>query len=369
MKTIKFPISASIAFFAATLFAEPIEINPEEHSVTLEVVSNDPGIAAPIEFFLAGPGSDHDYESLFLTVAPVDEIAKAFEKAQIPRGKDIDYRACRFWPTGVKLVVEPDLWSLVKDTRNGPMEEAVFTGGKRDASLRPIAADESPNAVFALYDCPQSLISLDNSLPQSDTYGRFTPAIVIPEGEKRKIKFTWKGESAPREVNIKIEPGKMGEAIIALKEKATTGAIDVTSDFDGELTIAEAAEIASAFAVIDSLRVKINGYKQGQFYYRAFLPLEKWRDRTERLTQPYEIRLSENAKPILTVIDEDWSDVTKEDPKLIVKENVTFDSIGKEGDKTDTCLFFAPKTMKLKELYSILPRIPKNIVNFYIYGE
>ena len=129
---------------------------------------------------------------------------------------------------------------------------------------------------------------------------------------------------------------------------------------------ATAAKLAAALAQLDSPDTKVNGFKEGQFFYRAFLPRESWRDRKERLSQPFEVRFVD-GKPSLTVIKEDWSDPNATDPKLI--ESIQpFESIAKD-DRTDTCFIYAPKTMKLAEVYAVCKLIPKSVVNWYVFGE
>jgi hypothetical protein len=74
-----------------------------------------------------------------------------------------------------------------------------------------------------------------------------------------------------------------------------------------------------------------------------------------------------DGKPSLTVIKEDWSDPNATDPKLI--ESIQpFESIAKD-DRTDTCFIYAPKTMKLAEVYAVCKLIPKSVVNWYVFGE
>ncbi len=363
-----FNFSTFQLFNARSAVAAPVEVDKAAHSVTLEVVSTDPGIAAPVEFFLAGPDSDHDYESLFLTVAPVADVAKAFSEAGFPMGRPLDYRACRFWPVGATVEIEPGLWTLIKDTRDEAKPEAVFTGGARDAKGLPLAAKDSPNAVFALYDCPQSLILFDDSLAQSVAYGRFVPAVEIPKGEKRRIKFTLKSGTEPERVQLKLDSSNIAAAFAALREKSLVKSLDVETDFAPSMTIEEAAAAAAALEAIDSSRVRINGFAPGQFFYRSYMPLEKWRDRKERLVQPYELRLGENGEFSLTVVEEDWkSDPDATDPILHVKENVPFSSIGKPGDETDTALVFVPAGTKLERLYALRKLLPPRVANYYFY--
>ena len=292
------------------------------NSVSITVTSVDPGLDCPLEFFVVGPGSDNDYESLFVAEDSVADIDAAFRKAGMPLGSPIAHKECRFWPIGTKVKIEPDLWTLVRDSA--------------------AAATNMPLSVFAFYNCAQSLILFDDALEQSIVYGRFLPAVKIPKGEKRTIKFSW----TPGETN--------------------GGKHVMTPDFPPEMTVEAAAKLAAALAQLDSPDTKVNGFKEGQFFYRAFVPRESWRDRKERLVQPYEVRFVE-GKPDLTVIKEDWSDPDATDPKLEVSKS-TFESV-KDRTDIDTCFIFAPRSMKLSEVYAVRPLLPKSVANWYVFGE
>jgi hypothetical protein len=181
----------------------------------------------------------------------------------------------------------------------------------------------------------------DDTLEQSTVYGRFVPAQKIPKGEVRKFTFTWKG--------------------------ATNGGKHVmTPDFPPQMTLSEAVRRAEIYAKLDSPDTKINGFREGQFYYRAFLPREAWRDRKERLSQPYEVRFS-GGRPDLTVITEDWSDTSLTEPKLTVAQK-PFADIDPE-DRVDTCFIFAAKDVLLSELYAVKKLLPSKIVNWYVFVE
>lgn len=356
---------------AVILAVAPL-VDAANHSVTFEVVSPDCGMDTDVEFLFAGPESDHDYEAMFLTENSVRELAEAFAKAGFPMGNPSDYRNCRFWPVGDEVVFEPDIWTFIRDTRDERKAAALFTGGTRGPDGIPEAETNMPQAVFALYDCSQSLFQFDDALGQSDTYGRFRPAVKIPKGEKRTIKATWKGSRLHEKISLVFEPSAATNALALLREKSAGGAeLDVTPVFSPDLTVDEARNIATALQLIDSHKVKINGFADGQFFYRAFMPLERWRDRTERLTQPYEVRLDAEGKPTLTVINEDWTTVTDStDPILTVVENADFASLGKGGAPVaDTCLIFAPKSCRLSSVFAIRNLLPPSVQNFYVYGE
>lgn len=351
---------------AAALAAAPVTADKASRSVTLTAVSTDCGKDAPIEFLLAGPESDHDYEAMFLTEASVKDIAQAFADAGIPLGQPVSTSACRFWPTGGKLEITPDIWTLMRDVRDERKAQVTYTGGTREADGSPVAHTNMPQAVFALYNCPQSLLQFDDALDQSATYGRFLPAVKIPKGEKRTLTFTWK-DNADLPLEVEFAPGKLAETLLAIKEKSAGREIDLMPSFSPELTVHEAIEVAKALSVLDSCTVKVNGFKPGQFFFRAFLPRESWRDRKERLTQPYEVRLG-GEKPSLAIIKEDWSDTSSSDPKLTVRENVPFEMIPKT-DNVDTCFVYAKKGTRLADVFAVRTLLPARVVNWYVYED
>ena len=352
------------------LAAMPL-VDAEKHAVTFDVISTDCGLDTDVEFLIAGPDSDHDYEAIFLSENSVQELAEAFDKAGFPRGEPSNYRTCRLWPVGDEIVFSPDIWTFVRDMRDERKAAALFTGGARGPDGVPEAATNMPQAVFALYDCAQSLFQFDDALMQSDTYGRFRPAVKIPKGEKRTITVRWNGAKLHEKIDLVLEPGALTNAIANLRQKCADGReLDVTPRFSPDMTVGEAQAVASALQMLDSHRVKLNGFADGQFYYHAFLPLEKWRDRTQRLTQPYEVHFGEDGKPSLTIVTEDWtSDPDAADPKLIISENVDFASLASASRIADSCLIFAPKATRLADVFAVRRLMPPQVVNYYVYGE
>ena len=357
---------------ALFLAAAPV-VDVDSHSVAFDVVSTDPGLGTDIEFLVAGPDSDHDYEAMFLTENSVAELCDAFKRAGFPAGDPIDYRKCRFWPVGDDVAFEPDIWSFITDTRDERKAPVLFTGGTKGPDGVPEAHTNMPQAVFALYDCPQSIFQFDDSLGQSVTYGRFRPAVKIAKGEKRTLKVTWKGRTLHKKLVLRLEPGAgVTNAIATLRRESGDDAeLDVTTVFSPDMTVAEAQGCAAALQLLDSPSVKFNGFADGQFFFRAFMPLERWRDRTERLTQPYEVSIAPDGKFSLTVIKEDWTTKTDStDPILIVKENVDFASLAtSQGAQPDTCLIFAQKSTRLADVFAVRKLLPPSVSNFYVYGD
>ena len=341
-----------------------VTVDAAKHAVTFTATSTDCGMDTALEFLFVGPGSDHGYESLFVTDDDAAEIAKAFERAGIPTGKGIDPAACRFWPTGGEISIEPSFTNLVREMRKEALPGIIYTGGKREPNGVPVAATNMPLAVFALYNCPQALIQFDDSLEQSTTYGRFQPAVKIKKGERRSFTITWKGTPGALPFTARFESGaeKLKATVLTMQQAAAQRSLDVTTDFTGDLTLAEAIASARTLEALDSAKVRINGFVPGQFYYRSFLPLVKWRERSERLSQPLEIQLGENVRCIY--IKEDWSGNTDE-PKLIPQE-IPLEKVS--GVKNiDTVFFYADKSTKLEKFYALRDKMPKSVRNWYLF--
>ena len=366
---------AAGALLSFTACAAGVSADPGKHSVTIAAVSTDCGLDAPLEFLFVGPDSDRAYEALFVTEASVAEIADAFKKAGILLGSPFSVEQCRFWPVGLKLKVEPSLSSFLKETRGDATPAVLYTGGARDVNGMPEAQTNMPAAVFALYNCSQSLMQFNDSLEQSPSYGRFKPAVKIPKGEKRFFTFTWDGQPAAEHVDLAFKPGESGEALRTLNSKSEKGEIDALCDFSPEMTLAEAQAVSSALATVDSVRVKINGTKEGRFFFRAYIPLEKWRDRRERLAQPPEVHFLADGSLKVVEIREDWSDPDSVDPKLTPEDHLftsSADAAKKAGSlvgKTNTILLFAPPDTKLSRLYDFKKSVSENVLNWYVFQE
>lgn len=363
-----------LALSCAVLAAAPLVVDADRHAVTMTVVSSDCGLDAPLEFFIAGPASDRAYESMFLSVASPGEIADAFEKAGIPAGCPYDPSVYAFWPAGAELEIEPPLSTFVREMRKEAIPSVVYTGGTRGKDGRPDAATNMPQSVFAFYNCAQSLMLFNDSLEQGVAYGRFQPAVKIPKGEARTVTFRWKGSKGFTPLTASFRPGGARETLQRLKEASAGGELVVRTDFSPDLTLSEATECASALAVLDSVSVKMNGAADGQFFFRAFLPLERWREAKGRLSQPPEIHFGTNGTFRVVRIHEDWSDPDTLEPKL-TPESTDFSSVDDAArfasslvGRTQTMILFGPPDMKLGRFYDFKKRVSVPVANYYLYA-
>lgn len=348
--------------FAALFAAAPLTVDSAKRTVSFTARATGVEESVQLEFFFVGPDSDRDYEAMFVTDVRLKELVEACEKAGFPKGMPVDAATCTFWPTGATISIAPDVWSFIRDTRDLPRLPIVWTGGARTVGNFLDAETNMPSAFFALYSCGQSPLLFDDALDQSLTYGRFQPVRKLEKGATVTFTLSWDGKSRLESRRVVFAPGNLKDALESLRTEAGPER-SVTPAFSPELTVKEAKGVASALDVLDSRKLKVNGFADGQFFYRGFLPLEKWRDRQERLTQPLEVRLgTTNA---FTIVDEDWN-VEGTDPKLAPRSVSLAETTGFKGD---TCLFYAPGGMKLERIYSCMKLLPKTIRTWYVFAE
>lgn len=299
------------------------------NSISFTATATGVGMGSPLEFMFVGSGSDHDYEAAFLIEDSLVDFAAAFDRAGIAPGTGYDPAKFNFWPTGKLLTMKPALSEFITCDGQPATGKVVYAGAK-------IPADDATMSLFAFYNCRYSLMFFNDSQPQGEAYGRYHPARTLKAGEKVEFTLSWNGKDET---------------------------YSHTPDFSPEMTVAMARQFARNLETIELVPNRhINGAKEGQFYFRAFLPQEKWRDRHERLQQPLEIHLK-GTNLTYTVIDEDWSG-EGEKPKLTVKNISEHEA---KQQKTDTGFIYASADEKLARLFAIKSAMPKTIINWYVY--
>lgn len=320
---------------------------------------------APVEFAFAGRNTDRDYETMFLIDDSVDGFCQKLERAGFPRGKPTDGLSCRLWPVGCPVSFDPPLTNFIAVTmpEGLPAARPIYTGGTRLENGRCDAGTNMPAAVFSHYSLAQSPVVLDGIYDQGAVYGAFTARKALKKGER--VTFTIKLENAtpPKALHMTVRPGNSTEVLKRLKAESEKGAVDALIGFSDDLTVTEAAAMANALSVVDSVRTKINGCSN--IFYRAFLPLVKWRDRKERLVQPFELTLGDPDR--LTYVDEDWM-VEGLDPKLTPRE-ISFADAAKYP-RTDTCFIFAPANATIQRILTTMAKLKgSQVKNWYVFAD
>ena len=321
----------------------------------------------PIEFLFTGKDSDRDYETMFVLDESIETLCSRLEKAGLPRGSAVSVRDCNLWPVGCRVLLEPAMSEFVSTKWPDGIEpsEFVYTGGTRNEKGDVVANVDQPLAFCALYSLGQAPIVHANIYHQGEVYGAHTAAQTLKKGERRRFTLTWDEKSKPRRLEICFTPGTAAAHIRSIQAASATNDVEVMADFDPSLTVGEARQIAQALAVLDSKRVKVNGCKPGHLFYRAFLPQTSWRERQNRLVQPFELTVG--ATNELVFIEEDWT-VEGNDPKLTPRR-ISFAEAGGH-DKTDTCFLYADAGTKLAHLMAAMAEMKgAKILNWYVFEK
>ena len=365
--------SLSLPFLLA---AAPLSVDTASRTVTFTATATGCATTSPLEFLFVGPNSDRDYEALFVTDSELKDIVEACAKVGLPLGHPIDAKACVLRALGEEVTLTPNCATLVKDVQGvgKGFPPIIYTGGTRTQKEALVAATEMPATLFALYDCGQSPLQFNAVLDQSQSYGRFLPAKDFPKGERHTFTLTWNGERSVKEKVLALTPATAAQELVQFSKEAGTSEWNVLATFDKSFTLKQAISVAKALDSIDSAHIKVNGAQEGEFYFRAYLPLAAWRDRNARLAQPPEIHFKAQGISVSHIV-EDWSDPNATEPKLNVVEK-GFDSVESAAQyaaslvgKTQTMLLYAAPTETLSRLYDFRRAVKGDILNWYIFEE
>ena len=320
---------------------------------------------SPVEFAFAGRNTDRDYETMFLIDDSVDGFCQKLERAGFPRGKPTDGRTCRLWPVGCPVSFDPPLTNFIAETmpEGLPAARPIYTGGTRLEDGRCDAGTNMPASVFSFYSLAQSPIVFDGVYDQGAVYGAFSANKTLKKGERISFTVKLENETPPKALRLTVRPGNSSVILNRLRSESGKGAVDALVGFSDDLTVAEATAMANALSVVDSVRTKINGCSN--IFYRAFLPLVKWRDRKERLVQPFELTIGDPDH--LLFIDEDWT-VEGSDPKLTPRK-ISFADVAKHP-RTDTCFIFTSANTTIGRIWASMQKLKgSNVRNWYVFAE
>ena len=405
---------------SATLKVWPgVVVDTQKREVRLlaEAVGHSMGIT--VEFLLVGPFSDRAYESAAVTVAKPSDIVRAVESLGLMRGGGVGSRPFRFWPYGervaaavrrldVKESKEMPLQSLVRDAESGnPLfgeGGLVFTGGRWN-SAACLTDTNMPSSVISLYNERGTLFDVPFQVGQSEVYGRLTLAEELPygalveivvrplpskDGAARVLPLTIRAEMSGQDVVLicmgsdgaVLKQAALAEAVTWLRVKTEEGREPfVTLDLDDAMPLKRAIDVARVFAMLDGKGVKLDG-KPGQgLFSRAFLPQEKWRERSGRNPQPFELHVARGPdggiKKSLTFIEEDWK-VEGLDPKLTPREfpfdnwdefpKLVEQAAGPEN-KVTLLFVYAPLEQPLAAFMPGVRAVAERLPLVYVFGE
>jgi hypothetical protein len=382
-----------------------------------EAVGHRSGITA--EFLLVGPLSDRAYEAAAVTVAMPGDIVRAVERLGVARGGCIGSRPFRFWPCGerftatVRRLDVPDapvrpLQALVDDNEpDAPMIGAggiVFTGA-RWSGRECLADTNMPSSVLSLYNAGDTVFDVPFQFGQSDVYGRLTLAEALPYGAPLEVVLCplMPADGAPRVFPLTLEAsvadgqvalsctgadgavarqGAMADVLTWLRGQAAAGREPfVTVTMDDAMPLKRAVDVARVFDMLDGKGIKLDGKTEDGLYLKAFLPLEKWRERDDRHPQPFELHVTRGPDGALAkklvFIEEDWT-VEGLDPKLTPRE-YPFDAwaefpqlverTGGGDSKVHLLFVFAPADLPLSTFMPGVRAVAGRLQLVYVFGE
>lgn len=335
-------------------------------SITFTATATGVEKGTPIEFLFAGKDTDRDYETMFLLDETVGDLCARIEKAGLPKGRATSIADCALWPVGCRVTFAPAPNAFVETTWPEGLSPAafVYTGGTRNEKGAVVANDDMPLAFCALYSLAQAPVVYNGIYHQGDVYGAHTARMTLKKGERRKFVLSWDEKTKPAHLDVTFTPGSAAQVLQQIKSAAEAGEIDVRAAFDPALTVAEATQIAQALALVDSPKVKLNGRADGQLFFRALLPSANWRDRQQRLTQPFELTVG-STDDTLVFVEEDWM-VEGNDPKLTPRK-IPFAEAA-QHPKTDTCFIFTDKDTRLARIYAAMEKLMgAKILNWYVF--
>jgi len=311
---------------------------------------------APVEFYWVDKNSDRDYESLFILDRTQKEFRRDLEKAGLKPGKAVDNPKYILWPVGCPVKITPALEEFVnvKLPDGYQPSSPIFTGGTDGTSG------------FALYSLSESAIVFNGVYPQGDVYNAYTVKKPLKKGEKVQFTISWDESQRPKSVTYDINLTNLTLVISLLRRDSEYGELDVTINLSRDLTVRQAQAIANALQVIDTVRIKMNGVRDGGIFFKAFLPQISWLTRKDRLVQPFEYTLGDSPdQDRLVFIEEDWT-VEGDDPKLTPKTISFADAMKK--DKTNTCFIFVDLDTKLSRIEDAMSKLKGSYVTYwYIY--
>jgi hypothetical protein len=354
---------------------------------------------ATVEFLLVEPVSDRGYESLAVALARPADIAQALEYLGMPPGLPVRSAAFRFWPKGERVSMrmapfqggQPESVSrwVTNKLTNTPFDDSLVYVGASGAP-RPVigardVANTAPGAVAATYNEPTALLDVPEQASQSDVYGNrsvggrtFTKGELLlvtlqperrPEGQRRVVDVRLTAQPVPGSVTNGLVGvqlvGFSADPVFPAMTNDVRGAFQrfaalaqsgrdpfVALTWDDRLTLAAARDLALALTTVEGVGgIRLDAPPQGQLFYKAFLPQEQWRNRKDRLAQPWELRLTRKGdgwSRVLVEIREDWSKKDQLDPDLTVVEHpfTEWDELPVKikalGGGINTLLIFAP---------------------------
>ena len=329
----------------------------ESRTVRVDAITTGIPAGSILEFLVITLNSGHDYESAFQTPAMAADVARAFAFVGLPPGRPIAQPSFRFWSAGERVTASVsvdgaaplplDAFAADAKTKE-PLPETgfLYVGGawKEDGTL---TVDSSgPGSVVPTYNEPVTLFDVPRRAPQGVVYETICASSNAPAQPFLPVVVEFRPESRPAEAPRRVrdlalrlvapalysldgaaEPLSAADLVARLQEIRNAKQDPyVTFSWDGAVSCGDVRTAAQLLQMLDAdsgAGIRVDAPPAGFPYYQAFLPRDEWRDRSQRFTQPCELRftLAEDgtASATLVSITETWPDEALK-PELSVEE-------------------------------------------------
>ncbi|MDA0322377.1 MAG: YdjY domain-containing protein [Verrucomicrobia bacterium] len=337
---------------ASFLFRPGLYANHASREVFVFAETAAVSVHDPIEFFLIGESSGHDYEALAISFANPSDIDRALQFIGLKPGRPIDIDSFRMWPKGDQVALSMLLATDDSETREVGIEELLvddrtkstfqqggflFVGSRQvpdpsNPDQKVYAADVlEPNSIAANYNESTTVLDVPTQRSKGEQYRHISrnPELHLEAGRLVVLKLKPQhehGQSRVRDLVLEVSPaaaadaGTSGVGGLALALHSTDGALAsdaptlpgllaglerivaeggmpyVQIRLNPALTLAQCKAACAAIAGLEGIEgIRVEPPPTGHAYYKAFLPREAYRTPADRPTQPWEIHLKHAA--------------------------------------------------------------------------
>ncbi len=308
----------------------------------------------PIEFFIIGEDSGHDYEAVAVALVRPGHVYEGLRFIGLPEGRGVNPRALQFWPKGERVIVTLAgirMETLILNRDQGaplPPSGLVFTGSRwieNAEGERVLAADAvSPFSIAANYNESNSVLDVPWQAAQQAVYQRQTlnpertfeaGALVTveihpeyrdgrlrvldlemtllppdPESDPGTMRAELRCAAAPELDGIR----SLAAAFEQFEQLVATGRDPfVALRYHPDLSLGSLQQLAMVLNTIDAEKgIRIEAPPEGDLYYKAFNPHPEHLNRERRLSHPWELAIGpvnpDNGERALTLtwIEQHW---------------------------------------------------------------
>lgn len=383
-----------------------------------------------VEFPVIAEHSAHDYEALFIAFAKPSDVREALAFIGIPPGRPVDFSRRIFWPKGERVVMTAGrpgetarpVEDFILDVRSPgkptlPRRGFIHAGSvkvERDGQALLAADGDGPGSIVSSYNEPTTVLDMPRQAMQGEVYERFVanPATLLPkeafveivlhpeerppEHPQRVVDLVLSAASPPGITNLAGAVFRLSKAGDDAAEAPAVSLADalrgcrqilpdrdpyVTLDLDDSLSLRTATELARILATLDNEDgLRLEPPREGQLFYKAFLPQDAWRNRKDRPTQPCELRFTAGtggavAATLLRIEEiwnekpDDWRPTLKLHETPLPGPDALPDALAATGVKLPVLLVFAPGGLKLGDVMPYLRTVEQTHPNQHVFLE